>query len=171
MKKVLTMALTLTLVIVLIAGCSKEGNNTEQVDSNMEIVSRYLEDKEYEIVTNNGKVVERVLKKEDLLYPPYQKQWAVQNVNPEDYIGKKIQIYEVIVKNHLLDNEEGNNKKQTIVKTMIVNNQVIGGYSLPDYDIPHYGGVYSLEGKTLEEITGMSYQEWLVQWEDKYRNN
>lgn len=30
------------------------------------------------------------------------------------------------------------------------------------------GGVYSIDGKTQEEITGLSYSEWLAQWTKKY---
>jgi len=45
---------------------------------------------------------------------------------------------------------------------MVCENKAIGGYSLPDEDL--IGGVYSLEGKTLEEVTGLNYQDWLKKW-------
>jgi hypothetical protein len=30
------------------------------------------------------------------------------------------------------------------------------------------GGVYSLEGTTLGEVTGLSYQQWSENWKKKY---
>ena len=166
-KRIFPMAFILIMVVLFIAGCSKVAKSIE-TDIN-EISIRYLEDRDYKIVSSQGKIFEYVLKKEDLLYPPYQKQWALQNVSPEDYVDKNIIIYETIVKNHILDGIEGNNKNQTMVKIMIVDNQVIGGYAIPDYGIPHYGGVFSLDGKTIEEITGTSFQQWQAEWSEKYK--
>ena len=34
----------------------------------------------------------------------------------------------------------------------------LGGYSYPNADV--VGAYSSLDGKTLEEVTGLSYQQW-----------
>jgi len=47
--------------------------------------------------------------------------------------------------------------------------KVIGGYSLLDYDEVHDRCVYSLEGKTLEKVTGEDFQTWREAWEAKYK--
>jgi hypothetical protein len=84
--------------------------------------------------------------------------------------GKRISTSKFIVNNHPLDKTKDNTKQQTIVYVMESDDKVIGGYSLPDYNEIHYGGVYTLDGKTLEELTGMSdYPEWLEQWQEKYK--
>jgi len=46
---------------------------------------------------------------------------------------------------------------------------VIGGYSIPDYQELHMGWVYSIDGETLEEMTGMSYPGWLEEWNKAYK--
>lgn len=50
---------------------------------------------------------------------------------------------------------------------MLCKGRVIGGYSVPDI-AGLLGAPYSLNGLTLEEVTGLSYQEWLRHWEMKY---
>jgi hypothetical protein len=49
---------------------------------------------------------------------------------------------------------------------MMAESKVIGGYSYPNAKI--YGAISSLDGKTLEEVTGLSYQKWLESWAKKY---
>lgn len=46
-------------------------------------------------------------------------------------------------------------KVKTNVFIMLSDGKVVGGYSFPNEKM--YGSVYSLAGKTLEEITGLSY--------------
>ena len=50
---------------------------------------------------------------------------------------------------------------------MLSDNKVIGGYSYPNEDIA--GNFSSLEGKTIEEVTGLTFQEWIKEWENKYK--
>jgi hypothetical protein len=67
------------------------------------------------------------------------------------------------VKNHPLEKIYNVN---TNVYALVSDGQVIGGTSFPDGDF--VGGCYSLDGKTLEEVTGLSYQEWCSEWAKKY---
>jgi hypothetical protein len=126
-----------------------------------------LKDKGYSIVLSDGKVGEYVLKKEFLMKLPYSQIWGVQQIDANDYLNKTIESFKFTVRNHPLDNLEGNNDKQTIVWVMVCENKAIGGTSLPDEDV--VGGVYSLEGKTLEEVTGLNYQDWSREWTNKYK--
>lgn len=49
---------------------------------------------------------------------------------------------------------------------MFVDGEIIGGYSYPNENV--YGAVSSLEGKSLEEVTGLTFLEWREDWADKY---
>lgn len=153
---------------LVITGCSISNKTDIQQVSSSEEALEFLKDKGYIIISYDGKVSEYVLKKEDLLDLPHQQYWGVQNIDAKDYLGQTLEIYKFTIKNHTLDNYEGNKDKQTIVWVMMCENKVIGGYSHPDVKRLR-GGVYSLDGKTLEEVTGLSYQDWLEQWTEKYK--
>lgn len=98
---------------------------------------------------------------------PYQQAWGVQTVEPNKYFGKEITIYGFTVKNHPLETiyEES---KGTNIYIMLSEGKVIGGYSYPNADID--GAYYSMDGKTLEEVTGLNFQQWSKAWKMKYGN-
>lgn len=56
------------------------------------------------------------------------------------------------------------------INVLLSDGEVIGGYSYPvkKDNAELMGGVYSLDGKTQEELTGLSYSEWFAQWKNKY---
>ncbi|MBB3114010.1 hypothetical protein FHS18_006126 [Paenibacillus phyllosphaerae] len=101
---------------------------------------------------------------------PYHLTWGVQSVEPDMYFGKDIKVYRFTVKNHPLEKRY---KVETNVSIMICEGQVIGGTSFPvqgkDEDVI-MGAPYSLDGKTLEEVTQMSFKEWSENWTVKYGN-
>jgi len=146
--------------LLLVVGCS------EDIDKSPK---ELLESKGYEIILENGLVDTYELTKENLIKLPYANIWGLQSINPIEYIGKTINTYSFIVKNHKLDDMKNNNKKETLVWVMTHDDKVIGGYSFPNYDVPHSGGVYSLEGETLEEVTKMDFQEWRENWENRFQ--
>lgn len=88
---------------------------------------------------------------------PYQQASGVQKVESDKYFGKEITIYGVTVKNHPLETiyEES---KGANVYIMLSKGKVIGGYSYPNANID--GAYYSIDGKTLNEVTGLSFQQW-----------
>lgn len=52
---------------------------------------------------------------------------------------------------------------------MLSEGKVIGGNSIPNtYEVLLGLACYSLDGKTLEEVTGLSYQQWDENWKKKY---
>ena len=154
MKKIMTLMLS---IVLLFCGCKNTGSNTEIKNTDIskatngvevaeEMCSKYLKDKGYTIISNDGKVGEDyVLTKELLDKLPYNQYWEVQTVKASDYINKTIQTYKFVVKNHPLDNYKDNVKKQTLIWVMVCENKVVGGYSLPDLAVT--GGVYPIDGK------------------------
>lgn len=156
------------LFLILLFGCSNNLiiENSKKEYSNEE---RFITDKGYLITSNEGIVSEYLLDKKLLTEMPYLQYWSVQSVDPLSYVGKRITTSKFIVKNHPLDNENDNRKEQTIIFLMEADNEVVGGYSFPDYDELHKGWVYTIDGKTLEEFTGISYPKWSNEWNLKYK--
>jgi len=97
---------------------------------------------------------------------PYSNSWGLQEIEASSYIGKQIDIYSYIVDNHPLDKLGDLN--ETKLWLMVCENEIIGGYSLQNNSVALYGGVYSLDGLTLEEFTGMDFPTWQEKWQNKY---
>lgn len=125
----------------------------------------YLENQGYKIITRRGKTSEYILEKNMLWGSSgnYAEVWGVQRVEPDKYFGKQITGYNFIVKNNPLEKIYNVN---TNVYVMVSGGQVIGGTSFPDGNF--VGGCYSLDGKTLEEVTGLSFQQWCDNWKKRY---
>ncbi len=92
----------------------------------------------------------------------------MQTVEPDKYFGKEIVVYGYTVKNHPMQKEDRNAKDGVNVYVMLCGGNIIGGYSYPNADV--VGAFSSLDGKTLEEVTGLSYKEWQDNWKIKYGN-
>lgn len=133
------------------------------------IANEYISNKKYKIIKYCGKVDEYTLNNRIIVNMPYAMYWSVQNIDAKKYIGKDIKVYKFIVNNHVLDNIQYNKNKSTLIYLMISEGNVVGGYSIPNCDRPELGWVYSIDGKTLEDVTGMSYSNWLDSWNKKYK--
>lgn len=136
--------------------------------------SIYVESQGYKIEQREGKVSSYTLDKSLLRSVsasasgnlPYIKIWSLQENDPEDYFGKEISTYVFTVSGHPLDKQYNTN---TNVAIMLSEGKVIGGTSTPDVDGSD-GGPHDLDGRTLEEITGISYSKWGEQWAQKYND-
>jgi hypothetical protein len=64
---------------------------------------------------------------------------------------------------------EEKNKAKTNVYVMTAEVKVIGGYCFPNIE-GLMGSVYSLEGKTMEEVTGLTLNEFSESWKRKHVN-
>jgi hypothetical protein len=153
------------LVLFTFIGCNKNITGDEK------IAEEYVKSQGYEITGYKGEVKKYTLEKSKLYGStgsiPYQQSWGVQMVEPDKYFGKEITIYGFTIKNHPLETIY-KNSKGTNVYIMLSEGKVIGGYSYPNADID--GSCYSIDGKTLEEVTGLSFQQWSEEWKKKYGN-
>jgi hypothetical protein len=174
MKKLLFILIGLMLFTFIscnknIEGDAKTSNKSAIGDA--KIAEEYVKSQGYEITAYKGEVKKYVLEKSKFYGStgsiPYQQAWGVQKIEPDKYFGKEITIYGFTVKNHHLETiyEESNGAN---VYIMLSEGKVIGGYSHPNVDID--GAYYSIDGKTLEEVTGLSFQQWSEDWKKKYGN-
>lgn len=164
MKKLLF--ILFTLVIFIFSGC------TTKVTRDEKIAEDFVKSKGYTINAQKGQIQKYILEKNKLYGGtetiPYQRSWAVQTVEPDKYFGKEITVYCFTVKNHPIQKEDKNAKECVNVYVMLSEGNIIGGYSYPNADVS--GAFCSIDGKTLEEVTGLSFQQWQDNWKKKYGN-
>ena len=136
----------------------------------------YLHSKGYIVLTDIKKIDSKVISKDDLKGSFINGLiWSVQSFEPEKIIGKNVDYYCVDVKNHPLDKhlEEGESITVTI---MITDDKIIGGYSGINFkeiqslvEVKAGSNIYSIDGRTLEEFTGLDFQTWRKSWDKKYK--
>jgi len=164
MRKLLFVLMGLLLFTCL--GC------TEKVVGEEKTAKSYVKSQGYKITSRKGEIQKYTLEKSKLYGGtetiPYQQMWAVQKTEPDKYFGKEITIYGFIVKGHPLQKRDNNAKHGVELYIMLIDGKVIGGYSYPNAEV--CGAYSSLDGKTLEEVTGLSFQQWQENWKKKYGN-
>lgn len=153
-------------MIFLFMGCSKKVTGDEKKAED------YVKDQGYKITARKGEVQKYTLERNKLYGAtetiPYQQMWAVQKEKPDKYFGKEVTIYCFTVKNHPLQKKDSNAKNGVNVYIMLTDSKVIGGYSYPNANA--VGAYSSLDGRTLEEVTGLSFQQWGEEWKKRYGN-
>jgi hypothetical protein len=132
------------------------------------IAKNHLEQqKGYEVISYEGDSKQEFTRT-DLRTMPDRQLWSVQNIEPDEYLDKRIDTVKFTIKNHPLD--ELFNMGKTHVTVWLIDSEVIGGWSYPiskHNDV--IGAPFSLDGKTAEEIKG-DYSIWLEEWTNKYGN-
>ncbi|EKQ57103.1 MULTISPECIES: DUF4830 domain-containing protein [unclassified Clostridium] len=155
-----------TLMTFIFTGC------TPQITGDEKIAEEFIKSKGYTITARKGQIQKYVLEKNKLYGGtktiPYQQSWAVQTVEPDKYFGKEITVYGFTVKNYPMQKEDKNAEDGVNVYVMLSDGKIIGGYSYPNADV--VGAFSSIDGKTLEEVTGLSFQQWKDNWKKKYGN-
>nr|WP_278247447.1 DUF4830 domain-containing protein [Clostridium beijerinckii] len=130
----------------------------------------FVKSQGYTIIARKGEIQKYTLERSKLYGGintlEYQQAWAVQTVEPDKYFVKEIVVYGYTVKKHPMQKEDRNAKDGVNVYVMLCEGNIIGGYSYPNADV--VGAFSSLDGKTLEEVTGLSYKEWQDNWKIKY---
>jgi len=119
------------------------------------------------IKVNKGVTEKHIFEKSMIQNSIFAQTWSVAKVEPDKYFGKQITVYEFTVKNHPLEILY-KKSKGTNIRIMISEGKVIGGYSQYNDDV--LNDFCSLDGKSLYEVTGLSYQQWQESWSKKYGN-
>lgn len=160
-------------ILLTITGCVSD--NIDFSKTELE-ANKYLENKGYIPlkIISDGETNDTsyTLTRDKLIKLPYMKYWALQDVNPLDYLGKKIYMEHYIVKNHPLDFYETSKYKgkgETKVWVYIVDGKAIGGTSLPILEEQLDGGIWNIDGKTLKEVQEYDdYQKWRKKWVNQF---
>lgn len=146
--------------------------NRKTTVDNEKIAQQYLKLQGYKIISASGQLEKYNLEKsklsETIGIMPSQQIWGLQKIEPDKYFGKEIYVYGFIVINHPLEKKYINFKNGVNVYVMVSEGKVIGGYSRISSNI--LANYRSLDGKTLEEVKGLSIKQWDEEWEKKYGN-
>ncbi|MDF9839072.1 MULTISPECIES: hypothetical protein [unclassified Paenibacillus] len=164
------LSLLLSLVLLTMAGCGNKDNPGEG-KTDEQIAADYVQTLGYTIVAHEGEPTKYTLEQKMLENLDYMQLWGVQKQEPDAYFGKEIVTYPFIVKDHPLEQQYSPDDYRISVSVMIVDSKVIGGISGPLSKVKNLvmaGGAYSIEGKTLKQIKGMDYPEWLEHWKKTY---
>lgn len=160
----------LSIVLLALAGCNNNKNvSGEQSDE--QTAANYVEALGYTIVASEGETARYTLEPDRLKSLDDMQLWAVQEQEASTYFGKEITTYQFIVNHHPLEQQYPADEYKISANVMLVDHKVIGGSSAPlstTENLVVAGGEYSLEGKTLKEIKGMEYSEWLKHWKERY---
>lgn len=164
-KHTLLIFVLITCLILILVGFAEKEVTKNKTNSILE-QAEYLNEKGYNISKSNGIIDSYVLEKEILNKQPYSNIWGLQKIEVQPYFSKNIDIYSYVVNNHKLYTLGDMN--ETLVWLIVCENVIVGGYSLPNNSETLYGGVYSIDGLTLEEVTGMDFPTWQKEWQRKY---
>lgn len=148
--------LVLLLVVIVVSGCS------QKLSGDGEIAKQHLEDRGYSIVSNEGEGEIKFLTYQ-LKELPTEQILGVQDGEVTQFLNKDIVTVSFMVTNNPLDDMY--NKGKTNATVYLIDNKVVGGWSFPYASERLVGGVYSLDGKTIEEVHG-SYQAWVSKMEE-----
>jgi hypothetical protein len=165
--------LSLFLMALIVSGRSDKAELSFSGDERK--AADIIEARGYSIISAAGQSESYELSKEKLNQPPYMTIWSVQETEPDPYIGKMIASYSFVVSGHPLEqmytaSADHSSEYEIHINVLLSDGEVIGGYSYPikKDNVALMGGVYSLDGKTQEELTGLTYSEWFAQWKNKY---
>ncbi|MFB9326773.1 hypothetical protein ACFFSY_12680 [Paenibacillus aurantiacus] len=153
MKRIGWGAVVVIALAMMLGGCSGGG-----AEGSPEATA-YLESKGYQNVQQEGRVVRYVINGRLLSQSPTMEQWGLQNVDPSAYFGQTIAIERYAATGSAI--REG----KVSVSVFMAGNKPVGGF----VTVPGEEGInYSLEGKTLEEVSGKSYEAWKQEWLARY---
>ncbi|WP_340022433.1 DUF4830 domain-containing protein [Paenibacillus sp. FSL K6-1096] len=166
----IAISIVLSVVLLALAGCNNNKNVAGE-QSDEQTAADYIETLGYTIVASEGETARYTLEPDRLKSLEDMQLWAVQEQEASTYFGKEITTYQFIVSHHPLEQQYPADEYKISANVMIVDHKVIGGSSAPlstTENLVVAGGEYSIEGKTLKEIKGMEYSEWLEHWKGRY---
>ncbi|WP_127531009.1 hypothetical protein [Paenibacillus kobensis] len=172
MRRPIILAIILALMLLAASACSKWPGAFYTGEE--KTAAAYVKARGYKIVSDLGEAQAYTLSRDHIVQLPYMQYWAVQKDKPDPYFGKTITSYAFVVTSHPLeskfDSHYAAKEYEIRVVIMLSEGRAVGGYSFPirKDGMALAGGVYSMEGETLEEITGLNYSEWLEDWEKRY---
>ncbi|MDN5709872.1 MAG: hypothetical protein L0G95_10565 [Planococcus sp. (in: firmicutes)] len=140
------LCLILSFAVFSLASCREEPQKSTAVLE----AEAYVERQGYTLISVEEEQ-SLLLAKQDLTDPAYTSILQVQPLESAQYIDKELTSVELIVQNHPLERLYDSKNTRTIV--YFHQNKVVGGWSFPvSSSEALVGNVYSLDGKTAEEV-------------------
>lgn len=159
MKKVL-----FSVLLLLLVACSNEDTKSDELSQNAQIAQQYVEEMGYTIESVEQEDVLRFAE-DEMHLPPNKSFWAVQTIEPTNYIEQDLARVTFLVNNHPLANSY--ESEQTQVDVVLFKDEVIAATSMPHTKEPLMGATSSIDGKSAEDVQD-DYSEWSEQWDEMY---
>lgn len=150
------------MALVLFAGCAQNSLESK--------LREEIKDMGYDIVEYDDEIFTMEIMSKDQEYKEISKAifWEVQEFALSKYEGKNVDYHIFRVKNHPIDQQQPG-VKLTEIRLGVIDGEIIGGFTSPyKKDELFLGGPTAIDGRTLEELTGMTYIQWANQWSEEY---
>ncbi|GIP23493.1 hypothetical protein [Paenibacillus sp. J22TS3] len=167
----LKISLVLLFITLPLFGCSDSPSAASI--SIPEKDQAYLADWGYAVKDRLGNDYKYKLSRKQLAQQPQMMIWGLQKADPAEYVGN-----EVIIRRYIVSSPEQERKFQLksgemlTAALLIVRDKIVGGYiaaeSQGESDKPTGNALYSLDGRTLEEVSGQDFSGWRENWLTKY---
>lgn len=160
MRKILLTIVALTMFIM--AGCSQKTLESKLRDE--------IKEMGYEIIEYDDDVFTFEINSKEEEYKDINQAifWEIQEFDISNYEGKNIEYHIFRVSGHPVE-KSVTNAESTEIRLGVIDDVIVGGLSSPYKKGETYlGGPATIDGRNLEQLTDMTYEEWFNSWSEKY---
>lgn len=148
-------------MLTFLVACNNETDDIITLSEAAEQARAFVESFGYEVTSFEYE--ETIIHtKDDLATLPYKQFWSVQTTEPIKYLNKELVQVNFLVQNHPLANMYASDKAR--VSVLLCSDEVIAGTSFPYSKEPLLGSMYSIDGKTAEQVKA-NYLQWSQEWD------
>ena len=160
MRRILLAIVALTMFIM--AGCSQKNLESKLQDE--------IKEMGYGIIEYDEEVFTFEIKSKKDEYKNISRAifWEIQEFDISNYEGKTIEYHIFRVSGHPVE-KSVNNAESTEIRLGVIDDVIVGGFSSPYKKGETYlGGPATIDGRCLEQLTDMTYEEWFNSWSKKH---
>lgn len=160
MRKILLTIVAITMLILV--GCNQQTLESKLRDE--------IKKMDYEVIEYEDEVFTLEIKSKEEEYKDISraKFWEMQEFDISNYEGKTIDYHIFRVAGHPIE-KSVDNAESTEIRLGVIDDVIVGGFSSPYKKGEIFlGGIATIDGRSLEQLTDMTYLEWFKSWSDKY---
>lgn len=160
MRKILLTIVAITMLILV--GCNQQTLESKLRDE--------IKKMDYEVIEYEDEVFTLEIKSKEEEYKDISraKFWEMQEFDISNYEGKTIDYHIFRVAGHPIE-KSVDNAESTEIRLGVIDDVIVGGFSSPYKKGEVFlGGIATIDGRSLEQLTDMTYLEWFKSWSDKY---
>ncbi|WP_313121075.1 hypothetical protein [Proteiniclasticum ruminis] len=161
MKKLLFFSVA-AITMFIVVGCNQQTLESKLRDE--------IKEMGYEIIEYEDEVFPFEIRSKEEEYKDISRAifWEIQEFDISNYEGKTIDYHIFRVAGHPIE-KSVNNAESTEIRLGVIDDVIVGGFSSPYKKGETYlGGPATIDGRSLEQLTDMTYIEWFNSWRDKY---
>ncbi len=160
MRKILLTIVAITMLILV--GCNQQTLESKLRDE--------IKKMDYEVIEYEDEVFTLEIKSKEEEYKDISraKFWEMQEFDISNYEGKTIDYHIFRVAGHPIE-KSVDNAESAEIRLGVIDDVIVGGFSSPYKKGEIFlGGIATIDGRSLEQLTDMTYLEWFKFWSDKY---